>query len=134
MLPPFDDSGNLPRGIHPAFIEEIVERFGRGSPEREVEARELAEFVDWAKRSGVQRLIINGSFVTDKQDPNDVDIVLLPHKEWRQREMPAERESTWPFLQILIAADEADLKSWAADDFGTDRDGREKGVVEVLLW
>jgi len=115
-------------------MEEIVERFGHGSPEREVEARELTEFVAWAKQNGVRRLVINGSFVTDKRDPNDVDIVLLPHKEWRQREMLTEIESAWPFLQILIAADEVDLERWAVDDFGTDRDGREKGVVEVLLW
>jgi hypothetical protein len=41
MLPPFDESGNLPRGVHRASIEEIVDRFGHGSPEREVEIREL---------------------------------------------------------------------------------------------
>ena len=40
----------------------------------------------------------------------------------------------WPFLQILFAADEADLERWARDDFGTDREGRDKGVVEVILW
>ena len=31
-----------------------------------------------AKRAGVQRLIINGSFVTAIVEPNDVDCVLLP--------------------------------------------------------
>ena len=40
MLPPFDESGNLPRGIHTASIDEIADRFGHGSPEREVEFRE----------------------------------------------------------------------------------------------
>ena len=39
----------------------------------------------------------------------------------------------WPFLQILVAADEADLECWANGDFGTDRWGRAKGVVEVIL-
>ena len=32
---------------------------------------------DLAKRAGVERLIINGSFVTDVPEPNDVDCVLL---------------------------------------------------------
>ena len=41
-----------------------------------------------------------------------------------------EMEPVWPFLQILIAADEADVERWAVDDFGTDRDGRDKGVVD----
>ena len=80
MLPPFDESGNLPGGIHPASIEEIVSRFGHGSPEREVEVRELLQLVAWARGHGVRRLIVNGSFVTDKREPNDVDVVLLPRR------------------------------------------------------
>ena len=134
MLPPFDEFGNLPRGIHPAPIEEVVDRFGHGSPEREVEGRELIELFAWARRSGVRRLIINGSFVTDKRDPNDVDVVLLPRKHQGHEEGMFEMEPAWPFLQLLIPADEADVERWAVDDFGTDRDGRDKGVVEVILW
>jgi hypothetical protein len=41
--------------------------------------------------------------------------------------------SAWPFLQILVAADELDLERWAIGDFGTNREGRPKGVVEVTL-
>jgi hypothetical protein len=134
MLPPFDESGNLPRGIHRASVEEVVGRFGHGSTEREVEIRELIELIAWAKQHCVRRLIINGSFVTEKRDPNDVDVVLLPSRDERQRETMFEGEPTWPFLQILIAADDADLERWAADDFGTDRNGCPKGVVEVVLW
>ena len=132
-LPPFDQSGNLPRGIHRASIEEIVDRFGHGSPEREVEIRELVDFIAWAKRNGFWRLILNGSFVTEKRDPNDVDVVLLLPQDERLQEKMFEGELTWPFLQILVAADEADLERWAADDFGTDRNGCPKGVVEVIL-
>ncbi len=127
MLPPFDEFGYLPRGIHPASVEEIISRFGHGSPEREVEARELADLVDWARKNHVGRLIVNGSFVTDKQVPNDIDVVLLPCQDERQQKPMFEAEQVWPFIQILIAADEADLKCWAADDFGTDRNGRPKG-------
>ncbi len=131
MLPQSDEHGNLPPGIHLASIEEVVERFGRGSAEREVEIRELLELTAWARQHGVRRLIVNGSFVTDKRQPNDVDVVLLPgsHEDaTTELALPA-----WPFLQILVAADEADLECWATDDFGTDRQGRPKGVVEVIL-
>ncbi len=41
MLPPFDDLGNLPPGIHPCDTDELVARFGSGSPEREIETQEL---------------------------------------------------------------------------------------------
>lgn len=133
-LPPFDQSGNLPRGIHRASLEEIVDRFGHGSPEREVEIRELMELIAWAKQHSVRRLIINGSFVTEKRDPNDIDVVLLPPRDERRQEMTFEGDPTWPFLQILFAADDDDLERWASDDFGTDRNGCPKGVVEVILW
>jgi len=39
----------------------------------------------------------------------------------------------WPFLHVLVAADQADLEAWAMRDFGTDRQRRPKGVVEVIL-
>ena len=37
MLPEFDEVGNLPPGSDRATIEEVVQRFGVGSPERDVE-------------------------------------------------------------------------------------------------
>ena len=44
MLPPFDEHGNLPPGIHRCTIEELIQHFGTGSVEREVEIQELLEF------------------------------------------------------------------------------------------
>jgi hypothetical protein len=79
-------------------------------------------------------LIVNGSYVTDKAAPNDVDIVVLPGRDYPRGELAvSEQESRWPFLQILVATDEADLEVWALQDFGTDRNRHVKGVVEVLL-
>jgi hypothetical protein len=37
----------------------------------------------------------------------------------------------WPFLQVLVAADEDDLEAWDLRDLATDRRQRPKGVVEV---
>jgi len=134
MIPDFDEHGNLPPGIHPASVESLVERFGSGSAEREVEIRELLEFIDWAKHHGVLRIIVNGSFVTAKQCPNDVDVVVLPGTGDNSEYPVIEHEPTrWPFLQILVAADDEDLERWATSDFATDRRGRVKGVVEVIL-
>jgi hypothetical protein len=49
MLPDFDENGCLPVGIHRCDIEEMIQRFGVGSPEREVESRELLEFIRWSR-------------------------------------------------------------------------------------
>jgi hypothetical protein len=134
MLPPFDDFGNLPAGIHSCTIEELVSRFGTGSEERETEINELLNFIDAAKKAGVQRLMVNGSFVTGRLAPNDVDVVILPGPDYpRQSRELESNELIWPFLQIIVAADDADFESWAVKQFSTDRRRRAKGVVEVIL-
>lgn len=42
-------------------------------------------------------------------------------------------ELVWPFLQIIVAADDMDFEAWATRQFATDRRKRPKGVVEVML-
>ena len=134
MLPLFDDFGNLPQGIHPCSIAELVARFGSGSDERTAEISELLRFIEAAKTAGVRRLLVNGSFVTEKLSPNDVDIVCLPGSDYPRQSQPMDSdELVWPFLQIIIAADDADFEAWATRQFATDRRKLPKGVVEVLL-
>ncbi len=134
MLPAFDDFGNLPPGIHHCTVDELVSRFGSGSEERETEINELVFFIDAAKKAGVRRLLVNGSFVTDKLAPNDVDMVILPGPDYPRKSQKLEsNELVWPFLQIIVAADDTDFESWAIKQFSTDRRKRAKGVVEVTL-
>ncbi len=78
--------------------------------------------------------MVNGSFVTGKLAPNDVDVVILPGPNFSQRGLRLDAdELVWPFLQIIVAADDADFEAWATRQFATDRRRRPKGVVEVLL-
>jgi hypothetical protein len=134
MLPPIDEHGNLPPGSHRCTIEEVVQRFGSGSPERETETSELLQFVVWARRAGIVRLILNGSFITAKVSPNDVDLAILPGPGYpRDQPTSGAEETLWPFLQVFVAADDTDLEAWAIQIFGTDRNLRSKGFVEVIL-
>ena len=66
---PLNDEGYLPEGVHEATVEEIVLRFGQASELRQVQMEYIVWLVDLARRAGVQRLIINGSFVSDRLDP-----------------------------------------------------------------
>ena len=86
MLPSFDDIVNLPTGIHLCSVEELVARFGVGSEERETQISELLHFIEAARSTGVRRLLVNGSFVTDKLAPNDVDVVFLPGYDYPKGE------------------------------------------------
>jgi hypothetical protein len=134
MLPAFDEFGNLPQGIHRCSSEEVATRFGGGSEERRAEISELLEFIEAARSAGVRRLLVNGSFVTEKPAPNDVDVVILPGEGYpRLGQKLEDDELSWPFLQVIVAADDADFEAWAIRQFGTDRNSRAKGVVEVML-
>jgi hypothetical protein len=77
MIPEFDENGNLPPGIHAASIEEIHDRFGRQSEIRSVQFESLVWMIELVKLAGGSRIIVNGSFVTAKSEPNDVDCAIL---------------------------------------------------------
>lgn len=95
---------------------------------------ELSDCIKAAKIAGVRRLLVNGSFVTDKLAPNDVDVVILPGPDYPAQGQRLDNDDlVWPFLQIIVAADDADFEAWAIRQFGTDRSKRPKGVIEVLL-
>jgi hypothetical protein len=91
MIPPFDDSGWHPPGVHGAALAEIEERFGRQSELRRVEMESVRWMVELAVRAGAQRIVSNGSFVTDIMKPNDVDCVLL-FIPGRRRDRAANKE------------------------------------------
>ena len=77
-LPPFNSNGDLPEGIHQATLSEIGQRFGFiNHRRRDIHAR-LGQIHELAISTGyLGRFIIFGSFVTAKDNPNDVDIILV---------------------------------------------------------
>jgi hypothetical protein len=77
-LPPFNDDGNLPPGVHPARLQEVLDRFAAGTAQRKAVGRRLERVADVARASGhLARFIVFGSFITAKPEPNDVDVFLL---------------------------------------------------------
>jgi hypothetical protein len=133
MIPDFDDHGYLPPGLHRATLEEIEQRFGRQSGIRRVQMESLCWLVDLVRRVGVLRLIINGSFVTDISEPNDVDCVLLTGIGF-PRDIEAENDiiNGLPFLEIQLVNQEG-FDFMVETMFATDRDTIPKGMVEIIL-
>jgi hypothetical protein len=79
-IPAFDANGLLPVGIHNCTLLEIEERFGRfQSSDRRCRLFErLRSFVSEASKSRLVRaIIIDGSFITDVDSPNDIDLILV---------------------------------------------------------
>ncbi|MFO0810325.1 MAG: hypothetical protein U0746_17010 [Gemmataceae bacterium] len=131
MIPPFNDDGYLPPGIHPATVEEIAERFGRESELRQAQMDCLRWLVDSARRAGVQRIVVNGSFTTDKLEPNDVDCVLLIGLDFpRDADAEAELLAGLPFINMELV-DAGGFRQFTERTFATDRNWVPKGMVEV---
>jgi hypothetical protein len=83
-IPDYKEGGTLPPGVHLCTLEEIKERFGRFriSDRRSRLYRQLVEYVALARTSGeVQALIIDGSFVTEKVEPGDIDLIVVLRRD-----------------------------------------------------
>ncbi len=134
MLPELEENGYLPPGLHPANLEEIVREFGQASELRRVQAESLAWLLGLARRAGVLRVAINGSFVSSVEEPNDVDCVLLIGPGF-PGDPDAEREllDGLPFLDIQLV-DQDGWDELVGRVFGTDRGMVPKGLVEVISW
>lgn len=80
MLPLFEETGNLPAGVHRCTVEEAQLRFGgfQTSDRRPRLWAQFASFLREAKNSQlIEELLLDGSFVTAEPAPNDIDIVVV---------------------------------------------------------
>lgn len=76
MIPDFDERGNLPPGIHTATWDELVARYGI-TPRRLAQLAGLKRALDSLRAAGCKRAYIDGSFVADKDDPQDFDASVV---------------------------------------------------------
>ncbi|MBM3242728.1 hypothetical protein FJZ31_41235 [Candidatus Poribacteria bacterium] len=142
-LPNLNPSGELPEGVHSATIDEVIRQFGSGTSQREVVTARLRRIYQLAKDTGkLQRLIIFGSYITAKPEPNDVDIVLIFDDDFdfitcdkETKRLLEHQQATeefgasifWlrPSLLFLETLDEF-IEGWQVK-----RDGTRRGIVEV---
>jgi hypothetical protein len=77
-VPPLNAAGDLPEGVHRCTQQDVIERFGAATARRRIIGMRLQRVLDLASESGhLARAIIFGSFLTDKAEPNDVDLFLV---------------------------------------------------------
>ena len=79
-IPSLEPAGLLPPGIYDCTLEEIEMRFAifQSSDRRPQLWEKFQAFCREAKASGViEALLLDGSFVTAKPAPNDIDLVVV---------------------------------------------------------
>ena len=141
-IPAFRDDGYLPEGVHAAAEPDVIFRFGTASPRRRRLALRVRRWCELARAVAAPRLFLDGSFVTAKPAPGDVDAVLwLPADFGDQiaRGLPDALELEAMLLtrrpeELFAAEDARDWDDWLEFISRTrEPDARRKGVVEVLL-
>ena len=141
-IPQFREDGYLPEGVHQASEAEVLFRFGTSSRQRRRLALRLRRWLGLARQVNGRRLLVDGSFVTSKSEPDDIDaVILLPIRFQQQVETNLEPALELEEMlvtrrpeELFAAEDEQDWNAWV-EFFGRTResDGRRKGLVEVLL-
>ena len=142
VIPPFRTDGYLPEGLHACTEPDAVFRFGGGSKRRRRLVTRMRRWLELAREVGALKVLIDGSFVTAKKDPHDLDaVVLLPADFGEQVERGGtaaiELEAillTRQPEELFAAEDQLDWQEWI-DFFSRTRepDGRRKGLVEIEL-
>jgi len=67
------ENGELIAGEHEATLDEIEKAYGLSSERRKLLMQNLRDAATNLKAAGVRTIWVDGSFVTDKNEPNDID-------------------------------------------------------------
>lgn len=144
MIPKFEKGGNLPKGVHKATLDEVREIFGASSARRKWLIRNLEKIIDLAKTTGrLERVIVWGSFVSNKELPQDTDLLLIMKEDFVVDKMDLKVKKVFDYVQGRIAFN-ADI-FWTKSSIGEEminlwletyqipRDFESRGIVEVII-
>lgn len=84
-LPPFRLDGYLPEGLYICSEAEVTFRFGSSSRRRRQLVLRLRRWIELGRQVGAKRLLVDGSFVTAKEDRHDIDTVILLPPDFDQQ-------------------------------------------------
>lgn len=141
-LPDFSETGDLPCGVHQASLSETVARFGTGSDRRRLLALRLERIHRLAWQTGhLARFVVFGSFVTDKDEPNDVDVFMIMDDNFDVASLVGEVRLLfhhsaaqdhfgcsvfWIRRLAAIGGEQGAIEDWQVK-----RDGAKRGIVEI---
>jgi len=141
--PDFTEAGDLPSGVYPVTLHDMVEHFGAATPRRKVLALRLERIHLLAASTGhVARFVVFGSFVTTKPEPNDVDVFMLMGDSFDMTQLTHEGRLLfdhtvaqahfgasvfWVRRLAAFGREQATVAHWQIK-----RDGGQRGIVEIV--
>ena len=144
MIPEFQKDGNLPKGLYEVTLNEVRKVFGTGSAKRKLLIGNLENIIELAKSTGkLERVIVWGSFISNKDFPQDIDLLLIMRDDFNLDANPPQVKGVFDYVQGRIAFN-ADI-FWTKSSIGQEaidlwletyqmtRDFESRGIVEVMI-
>ena len=142
-LPDFNDAGDLPPGIHECSLADADGRVGKNPDRGRLLSQRLKRIHQIALQTGfLERFVLFGSFVTNKHEPNDVDVFMIMDDNFEMGSLVAEPRLLfadhgtaqdhfgasvfWMRRMAAIGGEQAAIEDWQIK-----RDGTERGIVEI---
>jgi hypothetical protein len=141
-LPAFNEEGDLSPGVYRATLAEVLERFGHGSVQRRAVSERLKRLYQLTFSTGhLARFVVFGSFVTAKDDPNDVDVVILMEDTFDVASVAGETALVFQHMEAdvhfgasvfwmcrsgALGGEQAMIEYWQGR-----REGGKRGIVEI---
>jgi hypothetical protein len=144
-IPELNEDGVLPVGIYDCTLDEIGERFGcfQTTDRRVYLFENLCALVNEERTAGIAiEMIINGSFVTDKPEPNDIDLlIVLPENYIHTATLPHFRYNAiskrklrrqYRFDVFVVGKNSTEYHERLRFFQGT-REEKEKGILRLVI-
>jgi len=146
-IPDFNTEGLLPEEIHDSSLQEVMERFGQFQrSDRRCRLYERLQLLvqDASAAGSIDSIVIDGSFVTSKDEPNDIDLILIvrPSHDFsgilspREYNLLSRRDAKRKFgFDVLVAREGRPELDEYIEFFAQVRgpDDLQKGLVRIKL-
>lgn len=142
-IPNLTSKGDLPQGLHQATLDEVIVRFGSNSDARKALTTHLLRIYNLVNATNkLERFIIFGSYITEKTEPDDIDLFLVMTEEFNIDDYTGETRDVfshgraqhlfrasvfWVSKVMSLASIDNLIEGWQ-----TKRDQTKRGIVEVI--
>jgi hypothetical protein len=132
-IPKLMANGELPPGVHIVSLAEVETSFGQTNHRRRQLMKGLKEALALFKIANVSKVFVDGSFTTDKDEPNDIDgcwsCIGVDDFERKRQDIKNEFGIDFFIAEII----EGGCGKPFPEFFQTNRDGELKGIIQINL-
>ena len=137
-IPEFLEDGVLPKGVIDANLEDIETKLCFTN-RRTTLISQMKDFIHSIPPSAdIEYVLIDGSFVEDKAEPRDIDMVLVVLDLRREASLVKWVNSSHKTFKAIYGcdvyvADEGSVNDYWLKLFGTTREGKPKGMIKLYV-